>query len=193
MPLGQHAPFLNRLVRDWLFQAHLFAIDAHATRKAFERRDGELAPGLQYSYFGSVLKEKQETFREKARSLDWDKAATFGGPREVAALQHALRLLRPLTDRLIVVDMPESFLFDDIDRLARAPFEAAIRSSNVEMTEITCSLPTVSHQREFYDEIHLNEIGRERVTKSISKLLSDPPLSRAIDPDEPCAVRVRVR
>lgn len=186
MPLGQQSLQLNRLVRLSLYNAHREVIDQKRPSRDFELFEGEFAPQSQSIYAGhpDVLKDIEQSYTETIKEIGWDRAEMFGGPAEASVLHHSLSLLSSITDRLVVVELPESHLFRNVEKVARAPFEAALASANVSMEVIRCKIPSDEELEHFHDAVHLNQNGMDRVSRSVSRILR---MRRA---DDVCEVRV---
>jgi hypothetical protein len=174
LPLGQQSLILNRLIRLSLYEKHRTWINPSTPPRDFEQMEGEFVPQLGSPYAGkpSVLKDVEESYPGRIREFGWDRADMFGGSLEASALHHVLKLLSAITDRLIVVELPESHLFRGADLIARPPYEAALSSSNVTMEVLRCGIPRDEEYDNFYDPIHLNERGSERISRSIAHILT---------------------
>jgi hypothetical protein len=173
MPLGQQAFILKRLLRSWLYEAHRKLFDPNVPRQSFEETPDEFVPQPQYNYLGhpDVLKDIEESYSAEIRRIGWDRASSYGGAQEAAALEHTLRFLAAITTNLVVLEMPQSHLFRHVDAVSRKPYEAAISASNVPVTVIRCQIPASEELDNFHDAVHLNEFGRARVSASLARYL----------------------
>jgi hypothetical protein len=190
-PLGQQSLILQRLIRLSLFRAHRLLINPDALSREFEEIDGEFVPQPQFYYAGRppVLKDIEETYPAEIRQIGWDLASSYGGKHEAAALHHALHALSQLTDQLIVLELPESHLFRNVETVARTPYEVALSAANDGMTRIQCKLPSKDELDVFHDAIHLNSRGRGLVSESLGRLLqASHSLDLRSQPDDVCRI-----
>jgi hypothetical protein len=173
-PLGQHSLVLRRLMRLWLYEAHRLYVQADTSRENYEEFEGEFTPQSQSVYSGpSVLKDIQESYTAQIKEIGWDRASSYGGKAEAAALRHSLQMLSEITDRVVVVEMPESYLFRHVDAVARKPYEEALASTDVDMKVLRCKIPTSDEFQDFHDAIHLSERGRNLVSQSVASFLQE--------------------
>ena len=191
MPLGQHSLVLKRLIRSWLYEAHHLYVDASTPRRNYEEFAGEFTPQPQLNYSGpSVLREIEESYPAAIREMGWDRAEFYGGRREAAALHHSLKLLSGITSRLIVLEMPESHLFDKVNAVARKAYETALWSADSSKSVLRCEIPVADQYRDFHDAIHLGESGRRIVSRSVARFLAEDRWSGIqADPASVCRIR----
>jgi hypothetical protein len=175
MPLGEHSLAINRLARISLYSLHTQYVDPATPKSEFEVFQGEFSSlSTGYMYSGpSMLKSVESKFPDQMKKTGWDNPEAYGGKTEARALQHSLEMLSSLTKRLVLVDMPESYLLRDIDKFARPPFEQAILSSGVKADVIRCTFPADSHPNVFHDDLHLNEQGRATLSVDLARFLTE--------------------
>ena len=145
------------------------------TLSAFELRQNELRSyDSQFLYLNKESRYTQRFIERRKRRLEQRDATNpdnYTSPVSLSLFRDTINILSGLTNRLIIVELPASPVFDTVNSVSAPIFERELAQFNGKFMHVQCDLGIRDPVEVFHDTIHVNERGREMLTDSLAALL----------------------
>ncbi|MEO9340443.1 hypothetical protein ABFT80_23820 [Mesorhizobium sp. SB112] len=172
MPFAKHSLMAQRALRERLFRVHQLLINSETPVRTFELFPGEFSPAIQYRYDRpSIYAEARKKAEQLLPKNGMEQANSYRDPLAQATLKRAVTLLSDLTDKLILVEMPLTSVYQKAETLARPNFYETLRDVPMELF-LRCSFSPSVEAAWFYDSSHLAANGRRLLSQSVGEILS---------------------
>jgi len=177
LPNAKHADILEKHLRRALYDIKSKLQGDGLKRAAFEIKKGDLErlqPNIRYA---DSHRKKQKASLD--RRIKWLAETNHADPaRYQDPLAHdimvsTLQRLSHKTERLIVLDMPATPVFDTTLEVSRPAFEKSLRESDVLRHYYRCSLQNEDRYLGFVDSIHVDSNGRAALSASLAAILAE--------------------
>lgn len=177
IPNARHAPILRKHLFNGLFEAESLLSRNNAPLSKYELQENELDHyDSVFRYLGRESRHTPRFFERRERrlkSLDADQPGSYRDPLSLALFQDTIQTLSALTDRLIVMSLPTSTVFDTVNAVSTPFFEAELARFSGRVEYVICDMDAQPPADVFHDTIHLAERGRHLLTDSLAALLID--------------------
>jgi hypothetical protein len=171
LPMRKHSGQLNRLARYLLYTAQHGVRTKPLPLDRFEVLKDDLQPYPDFGYAGNpkLYHERRADFEAALRRLSWLDPAVYLAPDTMRSFGSALGLLADHADRLFVVTLPDTPLWDGPNAWATRAYLSTIEGLHGRATHIDCR-NTLSLD-EFVDHAHPNDDGRRVISQAVGALL----------------------
>lgn len=172
LPLGEHVVVLQRWWRYFSYLTRQGLRSGKVELRSHELRERELRPASQYMYEKTEPSHAEaiEGTRDRLSEYDMENPAVYRTAEPTIALRSTLDRLNRLTDRLYLVEMPLTSTYAKAEDSSAEAFEDALSAAAYDM-RIRCEVPEPLQEALFFDTAHLNQVGRQRLSRSVASLL----------------------
>lgn len=177
IPNARHAPILRKHLFNGLFEAESLLSGNNPPLSKYELRRNEL--GHYGTVFRYLDKESRHTPRfferreQRLKGLKADQPGSYRDPLSLALFRDTIQTLSELTDRLVIVSLPTSAVFDTVNAVSTPFFEAELARFSGRVEYVICDVDAQPPADVFHDTIHVKERGRHLLTNSLAALLID--------------------
>jgi len=137
------------------------------------RMENKVPSHLQYKDGRSL---SMQSFVEKRikviNSRDQENPSRYNSSYTNNTLKMALTKLNRLTERLIVMDLPETPVYDKIIAASEVPFDAILDEAVPAIEFYKCNFLFSDPYDGFVDTIHVNSEGRQHLTAELIDILN---------------------
>lgn len=168
LPLKAQSRQLNRIIRAALHQLR-GAVLGSLPLSRYELFPEELKPSNDYLYFGMapwLAAKRDQIIKDRE---PWYQPSLYGDPQQDTSFRRALDNMLQLTDRVVLIHMPTTYIFDAASKWGAPHVRRVIDSYSDRIQTIDCS--NMRDESLFVDEGHLTEKGREILSKEVASLL----------------------
>ena len=159
VPLRKHAGQLNKMMRVALLDLRNRLSTQQWDRSRMEFYAGELTPAADFSYAGNpnYLEDSYQAYVKTLTEMGWYDRDLYVLELSLASFDRALMILSTHADKLLVVTMPDTTIWDEPNLWAKQAYESVIiRHGGVAYADCQLALS----DDEFVDHAHPNDDGR---------------------------------
>jgi hypothetical protein len=171
LPLKKHAPQFNRLVRRTIYELQVMIGPGHSIAR-YESFDQELRPSNDFVYEDNpkqLVTLGREAVRKYLVDLGWFDRSHYASPEPTVSFERFLRVLQPYADHIILISMPSSVLWDEINALVRSRYKSVVERLPNNVSVVNCENGLTDP--EFVDHAHANDDGRKVLSVAIGSIL----------------------
>lgn len=171
VPIRKHAGQLNKMMRVALLDLRNRLATTQWDRSKMEFYAGELTPAPDFSYAGNpnYLNDSYQAYIKTLTDIGWYDRDLYVLEESVGSFDRALSVLSAHTDRLLVVTMPDTTIWDEPNRWAKQIYEGVVaRHDRVAYADCQFALS----DEEFVDHAHANDDGRRAMSEWLVRKFS---------------------
>ena len=169
-PFGRHSLILQRIYREALFELHQSLI-GRLSLEHFETFPDELKPASSYFYLGpSIYIEATEEMARVVSSMGMDNPEKYNDAGPTISFRKSVNIFSTLTDRLYILRMPLTHVYDTAEAASAEAFASALQSLPINGV-MSCDFPKAQEPDVFYDSGHLNANGRRILSREVGAML----------------------
>lgn len=180
VPFGKNSVIAQRWWRYSLYELRSILSRDPVDIARYETDPTEFKPAFQFQYIDkpSILEQNIPRAREEFAQHDLEAADSYKDSGTKLVMKRTIERLAKLTDHVIVVTMPLSSVYRTVEDVSKPAFEQA-RASIDDAIFVKCKIADAEEGALFYDTSHVNENGREKLSKSLAVIVSNAMVGRA--------------
>lgn len=116
----------------------------------------------------SFVQRRAEIIKQK----DWENPLRYRSSSSNGTLEMTLKRLDSLTERLIVIDLPETPVYEKVIKASFTSFAKTLHNAVPDLEFYQCEFTFLDAYGGFVDTIHVNSEGRQHLTKELIDILN---------------------
>ncbi len=174
MPFGRNSQIAQQWWRYSLYQFRSFVSERPVEMARYEIFPNEFTPAFQFQYRGkrSVFDQNISIAREEFAQHQLELPESYMGVETREVMRGTIDRLSKLSERVIVVTMPLTSVYRTVEEVAKPAFDDA-RASFDNAIFVKCQIAASDERDLFYDTSHVNEKGREKLSKSLAGIINE--------------------
>ena len=176
IPNKQHSEILGKHIRHKIFRFKNWVSQGLSVRRSMEYTRGDIGRQVRHYRYQDERSEKMQFFIkrriESIKTNGEDNKNRYSSSKINDILKQAILNLDNLTDRLIVLDLPETPVYDSVIEASDESFKTTLFNAVPDLELYRCNFRFLDKFEGFVDTVHVNSDGRKQLTTELIDILN---------------------